>query len=488
MTSLVKRYPNPYFQSILTYLSYIDIYHKYNNAINNHKLNDNHNFTEIQRFEELLSTNLSTIISLNSSNIRSLPELGRGSYGITVNRGNGTVVKTQRDSELFSVFKEGLIQQKLSSDPLYGHCVPYVFSISKDTRNATDNYRIHMEKIDSSVYIRFDKFIHKLSINALLSNQQKIIILLKKLIGLSIVLKYFQNTYGFVHNDLKSDNFYISNDISNFDLTVVDTDLKIIDFGLSCIEEGGNYIISQPAKIENCDLIFYSKMNPTNGSKSSDFIYLLFTMFKSYNGYIRSIFGPYYNDFENSFISSVLHGTTIYNVSLMAISNDLDSKYSFSSFVASKNVNIVKKSITTIYKMKYGKSVLNATNNIIIQNLVNNFYSKFLPDNIPIIFNLFVTRHLSHPIVPPTPPLLTSAKSTTTPIVAKSSRSSRSLPPTPPLLTSAKSRTTPVVAKSSRSLRSLPPTLPLLSSVKSRKIKKKGKKRKSKKDRGARRF
>ncbi len=398
MAAFIKSYPNPYFQNILSNSAFIPIFNHYNTLINNHTLNDATNLTEIDRFEKSLSTIIFNIIDLNSSNIKALTKLGSGVYGTTFNKGNGTIIKSQNTSHLFSIFKESLIQQKLSCDPLYGHTIPYVFSLKKYAKN---KYRINMEKVDTSIYKRFDVFLHELSLNTRLNNQQKIIILFKKIIGLSVVLNHFQDTYGFVHNDLKPDNFFVSNDISNLDLTVIDTNIKIIDFGLSGIQEGTNYIISQPVMLENCDLAFYSKLNTTSYSKTSDFIYLLTFMIKSYTLNLQTIFGPYYNDFESLFDAHIDYKGTIYTISLINILDEIAKINQFFSFFTSKNSESTKEVIKKIYKTKYSILTLKSKDIKIVQKLILNFYEKFLPINIEPILNWYITQYLP-PIAPST--------------------------------------------------------------------------------------
>ncbi len=397
MAAFTKSYPNPYFQNILSNSTFIPIFNEYNTLINNHTLDNITNLTEIRRLERLLNNELFNIVDLNSRNITTLPKLGTGIYGTAVNMGNGTIIKNQNTSQLFLIFKESLIQQKLSCDPLYGHTIPYVFSLKKHTKNI---YRINMEKVDTSKYIRFDNFLNRLSLNTVLSNKQKIIVLFKKLIGLSTVINYFQNTYGFIHNDLKPDNFFVSRKW-DLDLSVIDTNIKIIDFGLSGIKEGTNYIISQPTMLEGCDLLFYSKFNERNYSFTSDFIYLITFIIKSYKPLLQNIFGTYYNSFETLFDSHIDYKGTIYNISLINILNEFSHISSYASFVASKNEKIMKQVIIKLYKIKYSKSVLNSEDKKIVKELLLSFYSIFSPDTIDKILMWYITRYLS-PITPST--------------------------------------------------------------------------------------
>ncbi len=394
MAAFTKSYPNPYFQNILSNSSFIPIFNEYNTLINNHTLNNVTNLAEITRLERLLTNELFNIIELNSRNITTLPKLGSGIYGTAVNMGNGTIVKNQNTSQLFSVFKESLIQQKLSCDSLYGHTIPYVFSLKKRAKKI---YRINMEKIDNSIYIRFDNFLNELSLNTVLNNKEKIIILFKKLIGLSVVLNHFQDTYGFIHNDLKPDNFFVSRDISNLDLSIVDTNIKIIDFGLSGIKEGTNYIISQPVMLENCDLVFYSKLNNKNYSDTSDFIYLITFMIKTpiYKPLLQNIFGTYYNKFESLFDANIDYNGTIYNIPIISILNEFSLISHYLQFVASKNEKVMKKVFVKIYKINYHKRVLNLEDTKILKRLFIDFYDKFLPSNIQQIFNWYITHYLS---------------------------------------------------------------------------------------------
>ncbi len=397
MAAFTKSYPNPYFQNILSNSAFIPIFNEYNNLINNHTLDNVTNLTEIRRLERLLNNELFNIVDLNSRNITTLPKLGTGIYGTAVNMGNGTIIKNQNTSQLFLIFKESLIQQKLSCDPLYGHTIPYVFSLKKHTKNI---YRINMEKVDISKYIRFDNFLNRLSLNTVLSNEQKIIVLFKKLIGLSTVINYFQNTYGFIHNDLKPDNFFVSRKW-DLDLSVIDTNIKIIDFGLSGIKEGTNYIISQPTMLEGCDLLFYSKFNERNYSFTSDFIYLITFIIKSYKPLLQNIFGTYYNSFETLFDAHIDYKGTIYNISLINILNEFSHISSYASFVASKNEKTMKQVIFKLYKIKYSKSVLNSEDKKIVKQLLLGFYSNFSPDTIDKILMWYITQYLP-PITPST--------------------------------------------------------------------------------------
>ncbi len=385
-----KSCPNPLLQNILVQINnnrqYSQIYNNYNHLLNEHlrnNINFNRSFRSIKNHEIKLNQIIQSLLLRNNTQLTG-KKLGEGSYGKVYNHGN-KIVKNQSSNDVFQVFKECLIQETLSCDQLYGNCIPYIHQYK---RSITPSLRIVMNKVNSIKYERFDHFLDRLG-KSTYNNVEKIIIFSKKLIGLATVLDHFQNTYGFIHNDFKPDNFYVNKnmDPNPNNINQIDTDIQLIDYGLSGMNNSQTgFVVVQPSNIADCDMIYYSniKLNNNNHCRSSDFLYLFSQLIQFYNQHIQNIFGTYYVDFYNTLIRKYIGSTY---VSLTNIYDNLSNKgVQFVSFVLSKNTDFFYKSFKSEYLKK--KRLRSLDKNINPE--INDFLIQFEPNNIKTIIQNFL--------------------------------------------------------------------------------------------------
>lgn len=389
-----------------------------NRLINSHELNDEESINEINRLEEVLSGIIKRELVENRSAVGLV--LGEGSYGRVYNQRNGTVIKNQNKTDdyfMYKVFKECLIQHTLSLDDVYGHCVPRVRSFTKRLEGRNELPRIMMNKVDNSRYYTFKDFLQELSERGGRVSH-KIYIFLKKMIGIARVLNHFQERYGFIHNDFKPDNFYVSRDNSLENIEESSLDIKIIDFWLSAMREGSdNYIINECAILIGCDMIYYSKIgdNDRNYCKSSDFVYLLSFVFTYNHPFVRKIFGGLYDTFYRLFNLSIRISGILYNIDLVQFSNFFTRKYK--DYELSKNIEKSRDKLKGIYSDQARKNRyrLNRSDKNEINISIKNFYELFTPENMIVILENFMRTQTINSLItrPPMAAAVATASAST---------------------------------------------------------------------------
>ncbi len=380
---------------ITNFLNNSTEYSKYLDLINNHQNKNNLNsinksILNIQESCDKIDLEINSYfineINRNNSNIKNKVVLGKGSYGKVYNLGN-KALKNQTNT-YFDVYKECLVQHILSKDEKYGCTVPRIYNYKLSlNKNNYQRIKIIMNKVNLTKYETFEKFIEILANETSYSNKEKIIIFFNKIIGIVKVLQHFQDTYGFIHGDLKPDNFYVNTNMNTTFSNSLDTDIKIIDFGFSAMNNNNtNYLLVKPNYIANVDIIkcLNIENNNINHCKSGDLLYL-FSFFITpckYNLIIKKIFNSYYDEFEYIFGNLISDNNSW--ISINSIRNFIIQKYGnkikYIQFAISKNSNILKRTTFDLWK----SNKRDISNNILINdinNSIENFLISYEPEN-----------------------------------------------------------------------------------------------------------
>ena len=455
------------FQTILNNDEYKNALFNINNLIKTHKLNDLSKIDKIYIYIEQLNNLIKTIYEENTT-VPTL-ELGRGTYGVVYNHGESVIKNQYRGDNIYSIFKECLIQERLSKDSLYGNCVPKIINFAKRFNTKYSKYlpRIIMDKVDPVHYYSFDNFLEDLANNNIMTRKMKTLIFIKKLIGLATVLNHFQKTYGFIHNDFKEDNIYVSKD--NTENMTNMYDVKIIDFGLSAMKEGDNYTMVQSDIIADCDMIYYSKIDNhyKNYSKSSDFVYLISNIIYYAQDKFNNILGKYSKNFMNQFSMTLyLPNNKNKRLQISELLELFNNSTEYLSFNLSKNIVKFRELITNVYCKTARKyiGILTKDDYKLIKKSVKDFYQKYTPKNMIALLNNFLSRHNllsnTYTLSKPTSPFLfhslqfsptSSASQTSSRFFSARSIPSKSAPSKSAPSKSAPSRSAPLRSTSSRS-------------------------------------
>jgi len=158
--------------------------------------------------------------------------IGSGAFGVVKrNRTQKFVYKSISDGMyppdkrilyLKLIFKEALIQTLLQSDATYGKHICQIYKVYKNG----DSCIFQMESLETTL----DKFI---DVEAYEKNTEPINSqVLKILIKILEIIKYFNTTYGFCHNDLSTGNIMLPKTGN------VLSQVKLIDFGISSVKIG----------------------------------------------------------------------------------------------------------------------------------------------------------------------------------------------------------------------------------------------------------
>jgi len=216
-----------------------------------------------------------------------LTQIGGGAYGtIFKNNRTNTVYKrivkpsniiNDEDIEGFhkELFMEPFIQTLLQNDTRYGQNIANISRIYKDTGvvRASTRQRSSVSASGESMpapvhttnytyYYQMEPIRH--TITSYIANSSPPDFILK-LSQLGATLDYFQQEYGFYHCDLHTDNVMFTDS----------GEIKIIDFGMSCITDGGTVYSVNNRVCQSWDLLIY-------------LLHLMFT-------YDRFVYNPIFN-------------------------------------------------------------------------------------------------------------------------------------------------------------------------------------------------
>jgi hypothetical protein len=192
-------------------------------------------------------------------------QIGGGSYG-TIFLGNSgkaykrTVKKASQDPEDFhkELFMEPFIQTLLQNDATYGRNIARIIRVYRDAGAIAGTSRVRgavsatgakttapMHESNYTYYYEMEPIAY--TIDRYIANFPPNTFI-DKLRDIGAILNYFKTNYGFYHCDLHGNNIMFT-----------DTgEIKIIDFGLSCITDAGT-VYSVAAKVcHSWDLLIYT--------------------------------------------------------------------------------------------------------------------------------------------------------------------------------------------------------------------------------------
>jgi hypothetical protein len=198
-----------------------------------------------------------------------LTQIGGGAYGtIFKNNRTNTVYKRviqpsnivdDEQIEVFhkELFMEPFIQTLLQSDTSYGQNIANIRHVYKDAgvvrastrpRSSVSEsgmfFPVPVHRTNYTYYYEMEPIRH--TITSYIANNSPPDFILK-LSQLGATLDYFQRAYGFYHCDLHTGNLMFTDS----------GEIKIIDFGMSCITDGGTVYSVNDRVCQSWDLLNY---------------------------------------------------------------------------------------------------------------------------------------------------------------------------------------------------------------------------------------
>ena len=191
--------------------------------------------------------------------------IGGGAYG-TIFLGNSnrvykrTTKKDYLDAEEFhkELFMEPFIQTLLQNDVTYGKNIAKLMGVYRDSGAVAASTRprttVSATGARSVAPIRESNYTYYYVMEPIAYNIDRYIgavpptVFITKLQEIGTVLEYFKTNYGFYHCDLHGDNIMYMHPTG---------DIKIIDFGLSCITDAGTVYSVDTKECNSWDLLIY---------------------------------------------------------------------------------------------------------------------------------------------------------------------------------------------------------------------------------------
>lgn len=191
--------------------------------------------------------------------------IGGGAYG-TIFLGNSnrvykrTTKKDYLDAEEFhkELFMEPFIQTLLQNDVSYGKNIAKLMGLYRDAGAVAASSRarttVSATGERSAAPIHKSNYTYYYVMEPIAYNIDRYIgavpptVFITKLQQIGTILEYFKNNYGFYHCDLHGDNIMYMHPTG---------DIKIIDFGLSCITDAGTVYSVAAKECHSWDLLIY---------------------------------------------------------------------------------------------------------------------------------------------------------------------------------------------------------------------------------------